>query len=272
MNQKILAFSGSKQSGKTTSVRFLHGYEMKRNNVIDHFDMNDTGELIVSAVSMDENGNSVDGYGILDIDRKDGEFAAYAEGNIWPFVKSYNFAEPLKQICMQLFNLSHDQCYGTDKQKNTDTSIKRSNVAKLINNNITTSPTEYISAREFMQIFGTDVCRSLYPTVWTDLCVKRILSEQSGLSLVGDCRFLTEFEALKSVGGKIIRLTKGKCDDGHSSETDLNENNFDWNNFDLVLDNRSMSIKEQSRAILEALHKWGWLEIDMEKQNNVSSN
>jgi len=271
MDQKILAFSGSKQSGKTTSVRFLHGYEMKRNGVIDYFEMNKRGELVVSAVSMDENGDRVDGHGILDIDRKDEEFSVYAEGNIWPFVKSYNFAEPLKQICMQLFGLSHQQCYGTDKHKNTDTLIKRSGVTKLITNDTTTSTKEYVSAREFMQIFGTDICRSLYPTVWTDLCVRKILSEQSGLSLVGDCRFLTEFEALKAVGAKIIRLTKGKCNDGHSSETDLNKDKFDWNNFDLILDNRNMSIQEQCRTILEALSNWGWLEIDME-QINVDSN
>ena len=30
----------------------------------------------------------------------------------------YNFADPLKKMCIEIFGLTHDQCYGTDEQKN----------------------------------------------------------------------------------------------------------------------------------------------------------
>ena len=58
MAQKILAFSGSKQSGKTTRVNFLHGYEMKRTESIKIFEINENGNLVVNAVTTNEKGET----------------------------------------------------------------------------------------------------------------------------------------------------------------------------------------------------------------------
>ena len=122
--QKILAFSGTKQSGKSTCVNFLHGYEMKRNNVIAQFEINDRGQLMVNAVFTDDKGQTSEGMGILDVNRQDFEFASYASRTIWPHVRSYSFATPLKRTCMNIFGLSWDQCYGNEENKNTLTDIK----------------------------------------------------------------------------------------------------------------------------------------------------
>ncbi len=32
--------------------------------------------------------------------------------------KIYNFADPLKQLCIDIFGLTYNQCYGTDEAKN----------------------------------------------------------------------------------------------------------------------------------------------------------
>jgi len=48
MSHKVLAISGVKQSGKTTCANFLYGYEMKRNEIIEHFEITDEGRLLVN--------------------------------------------------------------------------------------------------------------------------------------------------------------------------------------------------------------------------------
>ena len=51
----ILGFSGVKQSGKTTCCKFLHGYQLRLNDVVEKFLMDEDGNLIVNAIQIDEN-------------------------------------------------------------------------------------------------------------------------------------------------------------------------------------------------------------------------
>ena len=51
----IIAFAGAKQSGKTTSVNFLHGHEMKSNGFIKEFFIDEGGRLVVNAKYLDDN-------------------------------------------------------------------------------------------------------------------------------------------------------------------------------------------------------------------------
>ena len=51
----IIAFSGKKQSGKSTIVNFLHGHEMKRHGFIKDFKISSDGQLIVNALYKNEN-------------------------------------------------------------------------------------------------------------------------------------------------------------------------------------------------------------------------
>ncbi len=250
-NQKILAFAGAKQSGKTTCLNFMHGYQLVRHGVITDFAISPEGVLFVEAVE-----DGVEGGGELDISRTDEEYIGYARANIWPFVKCYNFADPLKYICTNLFGLEWTQCFGTDKQKNTKTPIKWDVVSKLTN----TSPDkdESMTAREFLQFFGTNVCRAIKPDIWTNSCIQRIKEEQSELSIVGDCRFPNEVESIQKSGGRVIRLTRRIFEDLHESETALDKENYDWDNFDLVIDNANMTLQETHDFLLKSIQKWGW--------------
>ena len=238
MSQKILAISGHKRAGKTTCINFLHGYELQRNQVIEKFLLDDRGQLSVNATFMDEKGEEIQQMGVLDLNNREPRFVQYCSMNVWPFVKAYNFADSLKSIAINFFGLKYEQCYGSEKQKNTP------------------SPIKDFTAREFLQYFGTDVCRSLKEDVWVDFCINQIQSEQSALALVGDCRFPDEVEAIQEAGGKVIRLTRAPHDDSHASEIALDA----YEGFDAVIDNQDMAIEEQSKELLNILAGWGWLE------------
>ena len=247
--QKIISFSGVKQSGKTTSVNFLHGYQLVRHEVIEDFGISPEGNLFIESTENEQRAS-----GIVDMFRTDEEFVNYANANIWPFIKCYNFADPLKFLCVNLFGLDWEQCFGTDKQKNTTTKIKWEDMPDHLEN----CETGFMTARHFLQCFGTDICRKIKPDIWTEACIKRIREEQSEMSVIGDCRFPNEVKTIQESGGKVIRLTRQIFDDKHPSETSLDKENFDWKNFDLIIDNQDMTIEEQNQCLLENLHKWGW--------------
>ena len=238
MSQKILAISGHKRAGKTTCINFLHGYELQRNQVIEKFLLDDRGRLSVNATFMDEKGEEIQQMGVLDLNSREPRFVQYCSMNVWPFVKAYNFADSLKSIAINFFGLTYEQCYGSEKEKNTS------------------SPVKDFTAREFLQHFGTDICRSLKEDIWVDFCINQIKSEQSVLALVGDCRFPDEVEAVQQAGGKVIRLTRAPYEDSHISETALDT----YEGFDAIIDNQNMTVEEQSKELLNTLGEWGWLE------------
>ena len=47
MTTRILAFAGNKQSGKTTCSNFIHGYQLRSNNIVNAFNVTDKGDLVV---------------------------------------------------------------------------------------------------------------------------------------------------------------------------------------------------------------------------------
>ena len=247
MNHKILGLSGVKRSGKTTCVNFLHGYEMARNDVIKNFELNDRGELLVNAIFTDERGEETEGMGVFDVHRTDDDFANYASQRVWPYVKAYNFADSLKSVAMTLFGLTREQCYGTGSQKNEKVAIKKPGSNKKF------------TARQFLQHFGTDMCRSLKPDIWTSYLIRHISAEQVGLALIGDCRFPNEVNAIHEAGGKVIRLTRRVNKDKHESETALDN----FKEFDGIIDNSELTVDEQCKKLIDILGEWGWLSSEL---------
>ena len=242
----IIGFSGAKQSGKSTCATFLHGYQLRFNDVFEKFLMDEKGSLFVNATEIDENGQEVEGLGMLDVDRQDEEFLEYASRNIWPFVRSFSFADPLKSIAIQLFGLTEEQCYGTDEDKNTPINIKWENMPNVIN------ASGFMTAREFLQHFGTDVCRGIKPDIWTSACINRILSSGTELAIVPDVRFPNEVESIQKAGGKVIRLTRKPHEDEHDSETALDG----YDEFDYVIHNADMNIDQTNMALMEVMKGW----------------
>lgn len=171
-------------------------------------------------------------------------------GQVLGSARIYNFADPLKQdICMNILGLTQEQCYGDDKHKNELVNCYWPN---------TLNP---MTAREVMQYIGTDIFRKIQKNVWADATIIKIKQEHPELALIADCRFPNEVEAVKNAGGIVIKLMRNIYNSDHTSETALDSNNYDHNNFDLVIDNRNLSIAQQNASILSFLAHKGVVQL-----------
>ena len=271
MTTKILAFAGHKQSGKTTTCNFLHGYQLRSHHIIDGFAITEGGDLVINTSIIDSEGAEETSHAVLNTSRNDLEFAEWASYAMWPYIKRYSFAGALKQIATGIFELRDEQVYGAESQKNSKTWFKweempgvitdlklskKPDIKKLID----TGALKYhkpgkMSAREFLQFFGTDVCRKIYEDVWQSRLMNDIAREGSLLAVIDDCRFPNEAEAVQEAGGRIIKLTRGNHKDAHASECALD----DYKNFDAVIDNQDMTIHDTNIELIKLLDEWGWL-------------
>ena len=211
----ILGISGRKQAGKNTTANILHGMILKEQGFVNDWSIGANGQLMIDS-------SDADGWGEFDVTRQDEQFTEWAEHNMWPYVKVYSFADHLKWICIKLFNIPFECCFGTDEQKN------QVQEHLLWENMPTTFPINHgsMTAREFMQFFGTDVMRKMYEPIWVNACIKKIQQEQSGLAIIADVRFPNEAKAIEQAGGKVVRLTREVHEDNHSSEVALDDYPF----------------------------------------------
>jgi hypothetical protein len=231
---KIIGISGRKQAGKNTVANYINGEVLQRKKMINSFYIDENGSLLVN--TEDATGHS--GYGILDITRKDSIFVEYAEKELWPYIKVYHFADPLKEIAISLFDVESEKVYGSDDDKNSFTNIKWEDVSDGNKN------TGYLTIREFLEHFGTKVIRRMKANVWSDYSIKKILSEQSEIAIIPDVRFPNEVAAIQNAGGVVIRLTRNTFNSTAEPEVALDQNRFDWGKFDLVIDNECVSLDE----------------------------
>ena len=259
----ILGISGKKQAGKTTIANVVHGQILLNNNLVKDYDVTEKGKLIIKTT--DSKGN--EGWGEFDVERRDEQFVEYSHYNMWPHVKLYNFADPVKDMCINLFGFTYDQAYGTDEQKNQILSdirwedMPRHQNMKIMKKMPVDSKKSWgwregeMTAREFMQFFGTDIMRKIHPNVWTKACLNKITKEDSSLAVIADVRFPNEVEAINKAGGKVLRLERDVHEDSHDSETALDVDNYDHSNFWHVLDNRKMTIKDTITEIKSLLEQ-----------------
>lgn len=267
---KIIAVNGKKQSGKTTLSNYLHGHEMKRHDIIEKFLVSPEGKLVVNSTFHDDNGKEFEEMGVLELDQQTEEFYQYASRRIWPLIRAYNFADPLKEMCVMLFNIPPECVYGTNEEKNriqehlrwenmpgVISDVRWSILEGSLNPLINTQPEEFgflvkegpMTARQFMQFMGTDVMRKIYEPIWVENCFRRIEEDSPEIAVIGDCRFINEIQAVQKAGGKVIRLTRSLYENTHQSEIDAD--NYDG--FDGVIDNQNMSIEESCDSFKKIL-------------------
>ena len=79
MTTKILAFAGHKQSGKSTSCNFLHGYQLRAHHIVDQFAVTEKGDLVINTAIIDSEGKEETSQAILDTSRDDVEFEDLVE-------------------------------------------------------------------------------------------------------------------------------------------------------------------------------------------------
>jgi hypothetical protein len=243
---KIIGISGRKQAGKNTVANYITGYSLLQLKMIQDFYIDKDGSLVVKTVDSDNNS----GYGILDLLRKDESFVEYAEKNLWPYIKIYHFADPLKEMSVNLFNLDPAYIYGDNDSKNSKTDFEWKNMPS------SNKKSGNLTVREFLEYFGTKIVRKIYDKAWSEFTLKRINKEQSSISIIPDVRFPNEVKAIKDNGGIVIRLTRNIHNSDFEAESALDKDNFDWSNFDYIIENDNISLTELSSKLSELNHLW----------------
>ena len=138
---------------------------------------------------------------------------------------------------MDILGLGFEQCYGTDQEKNELVNCYKNG--------------KQMTAREVLQMVGTEFFRSIQHDVWAGATIRKIQQDNPPVALIADCRFPNEVEAIKKAGGTVIKLTRNLYNSDHSSETALDPENYDQNNFDLVVYNQDMTISQQWQEVIK---------------------
>jgi hypothetical protein len=141
------------------------------------------------------------------------------------FIKR-GFADPLKEACKIIFNLSDSQVYGNNKE--------------VIDNRWETTP------RKILQVVGTELFRErlseLFPNIQDKIWLRNFeiwynnIKNRINVSVV-DMRFLNEINLIKKLDGKTILVRRDAMNtiDNHSSENEF----LTYNKFDYIIDNNS---------------------------------
>ena len=216
MDKKIVAFSGRRRSGKDSSCNFLV-----------------------------RNGTELFG-----TDK----------------VQRFAFATRLKEFCVEFLGIRREYAFGLDQDKENLSNIKWEDMPhyeRLIQNELLRQINEpeskyigYMTVREVLQQVATEWFRALRPNIWIDLLLSDIERSDSEYCFISDLRFVNEVDALRAIGGKVIRLTRKIPEynkDTHSSEVQMDS----YTNFDYVIDNSSMNLYQQGQALAKAMFELG---------------
>jgi hypothetical protein len=109
----------------------------------------------------------------------------------------------------------------------------------------------FMTARQVMEFVGTRIFRQMKTDIWVEATLKQIYRDGLDLAIIVDARFPDEVDAILNNNGYVIRLTK---DDFHSCaepEVALDKAAYDWNKFSMVIDNQNMTLQEKSKEIMK---------------------
>lgn len=149
--------------------------------------------------------------------------------------KKISFAEPLKKICMELFNFSQEQM---ETKKET------------IDERWNTTP------RTVLQYIGTEVFRKdinkIIPHIENNFWVKSLEYNYIGKYdnlVISDVRFQNEVDMIHKYGGIVIKLTR----DNNNIDNHESESNIDYIiNYDYVVNNNS-TLNDLTNSIMDIL-------------------
>jgi len=244
--QLIIVLSGKKQSGKNTLANFIIGSYLVRTNQIPSFVITQKGLLKIPLSYDQQPIEQPDMSDMSIIEQNMSVIVPEGDFNNCGFqgIKLYSFAEPLKSFCMEVLGLTYEQCYGTDEVKNTFTACRWNNVSEDIKEK-NGRFSGLMRARAVMQVFGTDMVRTMLNDAWPIATYKKIKKEKMELAIVTDARFPNEIK-IGETSAISIRLMRDICrKDSHPSEIALD----DYKEFDKIFDNRITTIEEQNKMV-----------------------
>jgi len=166
----IIGISGKKQSGKSSLAKFIQAclFKKKYPDVYDFVQRPD---------------------GTIQWRHKDDTTGEIGEPSTVKYkCKIYSFADPLKQdVCMKVLGLSHEQCYGTEGQKNSLTryrwdrfnEITRLSFANEKKDDYPVPRAGFMTSREVLQVVGTEIFRKCFgEEIWVEATLN-IIKEKS---------------------------------------------------------------------------------------------
>ncbi len=95
--------------------------------------------------------------------------------------RRYSFAGPLKELAMRTLDLTHEQCWGTQAQKEA------------------VDPRYGFSPRWFLQRLGTEGCRKTFGHgFWVEQALAAVKRDAPALAVFEDARFINEAVAIRA--------------------------------------------------------------------------
>lgn len=248
---KLIGIAASKGAGKTSSANYIYGQILKKNDIIDKFGISNEGKLIMPC-------QFNDGIRMSEVDMFNREpgFIAYCNEVIYPFIKAYNFGDYIKETITTLYKVDPKLLWGSQDERNFETEYTWSLFLKLLPKNkcpknVKTS--DKITGRQFIQYFA-DVLRAIDDDCFTRVIMNQINYEQSPISMIADVRRISEVEAIKNAGGKIIYLSRKPSEDDHHTENEFKD--YDKSNFDAVINNENMTMAQKNTEIHRICSDW----------------
>jgi hypothetical protein len=253
----LLGFSGKKQSGKDIAVRFL-----RANARLFWPQCDEIGEPVRA-----------------------------------PHMETFYIGGPMKEFA-KTFGVPHECVWGNDEQKNRFIHIhweqlphyerlrQKVNQHNLrlselyVDDHITREsfirekrvhPAGPMTGREFLQQIGEEMFLGMDPDYWVKQFQAAVRDSRAEVGFVADPRKPEQVAAIKELGGIVFRLTRDPyCgQDRHISETALDPENYDWANFDAIVDNASLTVRGTNSLLLNLLHRhniiasWVWKSLDL---------
>jgi hypothetical protein len=128
------------------------------------------------------------------------------------------FADRVKDAIHLIFGVSKELLYGSDEDKQQLSPVRWSDVEKVPERK-KDDPT-FLSIRELLQIFATEMCRDKIPSVW----YRYLPIDPQRPTVISDLRFENEAQHLQSLGAVIIRVQRPQAKaSSHASEMGIPE-------------------------------------------------
>jgi hypothetical protein len=258
---KILGLAGKLQSGKDTLTNWVYAHVLTLPLIQVE---SESGEIVRFAPTprayVNENGKLMLGMnehedGDFDIDNRDPKVMGWLTNAVWYYFKHFSLAEPLKDICTNLYNLPVESVWGTSEDKNKPTYLLWEDFPKSFRGG-RIGP---MTGRQVMETVAK-ILRSINQDCFCNALKHNIEGYDSEHSLVKDIRFKNEIEMVQSMGGKVIRLTR-TTEEAKDNQDISNIELDNYDKFDKIIDNNQQTLEETLAEFRDYLLEIGWLNI-----------
>lgn len=190
--------------------------------------------------------------------------ASHIIEKLYPKAKIYSYATALKDIGASMFDIDPKLAYGTNEDKNSLTKIEWDNLPfhqdaiALLKFNLKAKDKIFLTIREFLIIFGTRICRRIYPNCWVNSVRNRIKTENPEIAIITDSRFPNELDAfLEDKDVVVIRFTRNLLNMQDESEMALDNYNFSKFKYNFIIDNKDMDVDSKNKQVESILQTIG---------------